>query len=73
MSRYLTARRTGLSLLVSFTLAAVGCLAEQGPDGETEASDESGLSPAQCANAAGWTTDKAYSVGAIVQYRKSVV
>jgi chitinase len=72
MSRYLTARRTALSLLVSFTLAAVGCLAEQGSDGEIEASDESGLSPAQCANAAGWTTDKAYSVGAIVQYQGKV-
>src|SRR5689334_1851833 len=72
MSRYLTARRSGLSLLVSFTLAAVGCLAEQGPDGETESTGESDLSAAQCAKAAGWATNKAYSVGAIVQYQGKV-
>ncbi len=74
MSRYLTARRTGLSLLVTFTLAAVGCLAEQGPDDESEtgASDESGLSSAQCASAASWATDKAYAVGAIVKYQSKV-
>ena len=72
MSRYLTARRTGLSLLVTFTLAAVGCLAEQGPDDELGASDESGLSAAQCAAAASWATDKAYAASAIVKYQSKV-
>ncbi len=37
MSRYLTAPRTGLMLLVSSTLAAVGCLADPGPAGESGA------------------------------------
>jgi len=31
MSRYLTARHTGLLLLVSSALAAVGCVSEPGP------------------------------------------
>jgi chitinase len=72
MSRYLTARRTGLSLLVTFTLAAVGCLAEQGPDDETPDADESSLSAAQCAAAASWSTSTAYAVGAIVSYQSKV-
>jgi chitinase len=69
MSRYLTARRTGLTLLVSCTLAAVGCLAGAGPDGDPAASDDSGLTAAQCAGAAAWAAGKAYSTGALVQYQ----
>jgi chitinase len=71
MSRYLTARRAGLALLVSITAAAIGCLAEPGPD-ESGDSTESGLSAAQCAGAPAWAANKGYSTGALVQYQGSV-
>ncbi len=71
MSRYLTARRTGLALLVSITAAAIGCLAEPGPD-DSGNSTESGISAAQCAAATAWAANKGYATGALVQYQGKV-
>ncbi|MEP7123395.1 MAG: carbohydrate-binding protein [Byssovorax sp.] len=72
MSRYLTARRTGLALLVSVVAAAVGCLGEPSPDDESAASDESGISAAQCASAPSWATNTAYSTGSLARYQGKV-
>jgi chitinase len=72
MSRYLTVRRTGLALLVSIAAAAVGCLGEPSPDDEMDATDESGITAAQCAGAPSWATNTAYSAGSLVQYQGKV-
>src|SRR3954463_4318263 len=60
MSRHFTVTRTGLSLLVAFTTAAVGCLGEPPPT-EAETSDNASLSAAACAGAASWATGVTYA------------
>ena len=53
MSRYLTARRTGLALLVSSTLVAFGCASDPGSTGASDTSTTSGSGVTTAATTSG--------------------
>ena len=56
MSRYVTARRTGLALLISVAAAAAGCLAESSPDDGLNAAAAAGGSSGVTGGSSGVTS-----------------